>query len=381
MYVYGWFIVFISFVMQGLFSRFFAHLWLKKRKRPKLKSYPKVSVIIPAYKSEKTIKYSILSAKRLDYPKKEIIVVNDSQDGTPEICKKLGVRCIQNKKRLGKPVSLNKAVKKTTGDVLFFLDSDTVVEKDALQKIIPWFSKPDVAVVAPKYVCLNKGFIPHLASIENMFNNALFKMHMYFGSMLSFRGCGVAIRRDVFLKLGGWSKTLIEDTDFAMKVLRSGYVVHYEPDAVVRTKEPEDVKELKSQKIRWGMGTWFITRNHGSTCLNKQFLLHFGPYFTIAIVILFLTGYSIWQFFFGVSALKTAATFFSNLLLFCFLGGLLNLIILVSLERKDLKDILMLIPYVFFYIPLTLGCYFFGIAKGIKAKRKGHEELDLGMWD
>lgn len=178
-------IIVAIFILTGIVFSYFAYTWESNLKRPKLGKTPFVSILIPAYNSEKTIEKCIRSALNLDYSKKEIIVVNDSRDSTPKICKRLGVKCIQNKTRLGKAVALNEVVKQARGEVLFFLDADTVARRDSLIKLVPWFDKKTVAVV-PKYVAQSpKTFVQKLVSVENCFMSSLFKIHMYFGDRKS----------------------------------------------------------------------------------------------------------------------------------------------------------------------------------------------------
>ena len=59
-----------------------------KFKDPRAKTYPAVSVIVPAYNEEKTLAKTVSSLLRMDYPKDkiEVIVVDDgSKDRTYEI--------------------------------------------------------------------------------------------------------------------------------------------------------------------------------------------------------------------------------------------------------------------------------------------------------
>lgn len=372
-------------------------IWERNIPKVQLTNYPNVSILIPAYKSEKTIEETLRSVKNLDYPKKEVIVVNDYPDKTPEIAKKYGFRIINNKERQGKAISLNKAVKKSHGDILFFLDSDTTIEKDCLRRIIPWFSKKDVAVVAPKYVAKNKrGFLPKLVSLENSYNSTMFKMHMIFGSMISFRGCGVAIRRDVFEKMNGWSHTLIEDTDFAAKIIQSGYKIRYEPSCIVETYEPTSFGEFKKQKLRWGRGAGFAIFNNKKAYLNNvQTLVHFIPYVILNLAILWLLFSQILMFLPAFSFLYGHAfsyrTFFSltswilylifsNLITTIFVSVTIHNLIIMWPERMSRKDIFYIPLYTLTYLPLVLVLYVGGIAIGIIDRFKNKSELDFKHW-
>ena len=248
------------------------------RKKPKLKHRPPVTIIIPSYQNEKTIGKTLLSAKALSYPEKEIIVVNDSKDKTPEICKSLGIYCIQNQKKLGKAKAMNLALKHTKTEFLIFLDADALIERNALEKMLPWFENPETAVVFPKFVTRGrKTLISKLTNLENLYHSAFFRMHMFFGSALSFRGCCCMIKRKTLQELGGWPEELTEDFALALKTQNKGYKIVYEPDTKVSVIEPESLKELKPQRTRWGRGAARVLKKQKPP-KTPQFFIHFLPY-------------------------------------------------------------------------------------------------------
>lgn len=84
----------------------------------------KISAIVPAYNEAERIG-SVL-AILTSYPGfAEVIVVDDgSKDGTETIAKHYPVRYIKNEKNLGKGKSMDKAVKESIGDIIFFADAD-----------------------------------------------------------------------------------------------------------------------------------------------------------------------------------------------------------------------------------------------------------------
>ena len=392
-----WLAIIAALIFLAAAFWFLGWRWESTLVRPKAKGYqPLVSIIIPAYKSEKTIRETIKSAKAVSYKRKEILVVNDCPDNVPKICRELGVRVIQNKKRLGKWLALNNAVKRTRGEILFFLDADTVIERGAISRIIPWFTKPDISVVAPKYISQeSKRILPKLASLENKFNSSIFKMDMFFGSMISFRGCGVAIRRSFFKRVGGWSKTLIEDVDFAAKTLESGYKIQYEPSAVVRTREAETITELKNQRLRWGKGSAYSLLNYRSAySRNSQFSLHYFPYIFIIFGIL---GILFWQLYLLIPLMLLFAIYsysFSSVALIMTIlaiplfygfavlvtGTLSHLTIITWREKERTQDVLLLIPYLFFYYPLVIFFYFRGMISGFSQRRFSKKEMNLDDW-
>ena len=392
--------VIISLVVLAIIFWFMGWSWERNLRRPALASIdslPLVSILIPAYKSEATIRECIESAKAIDYPKKEIFVVNDFPDNTPNICREMGVTCIQGRRRQGKALALNKAAKKTKGEILFFLDSDTTASPDCLKKLIPWFSQKDIAAVAPKYVVKNRdNFLTRLISLENQFINSFFKIHMFFGSLVSFRGCGVAIRRDVFEKMGGWPKTLIEDTDLSARILADGYRIQFEPSAIVKTKEPENLAKLNRQRFRWGKGSLFSFIRHRKTYRNNsQFILYFLPYILLCIALL---GFALWQtslyaipfasllilYSFSIKeAVILGALVLSPLLsnvLSAAAGSVAHIALLTHSEKKDISDILLIIPYICFFVPAIMFFYIKGIISGIRDRKHNRSEIDFNCW-
>lgn len=366
--------------------------WDSEKKRPPLRRTPLVSVIIPSYNSPH-LKESVASAKQLDYPKKEIIVVDDSEKAT----RLSGVTLIRGK-RTGKSVALNKAVARAKGEILFFMDSDTVVAPDALSKLVPWF-KPGVAAVSPKFTIKNRtNFLSRLISLEHYFLSSLFKIHMYFGSLISFRGCGIAIRKSALEKLGGWKDTLIEDVDMATEMVKGGYKILYEPEAVVQTYEPDTWTDFKKQRFRWGKGTGFSYFRHWRYYMqNPQFGLYIFPYLLLALAGTMIFLYQTAVYFLPLASVYLIYTLsirelLSVFILFIFplvgnaltsttVAGVTHFAIVTNSERKEgLKDLALIIPYVFIYFPFTMLVYIKGIISAGRDKRRGRKEVNLSQW-
>jgi cellulose synthase/poly-beta-1,6-N-acetylglucosamine synthase-like glycosyltransferase len=392
-----------SLITLGVLLWFFGYRWesaLKRHDTRSLNALPLVSILIPAYRSDKTIRDSLESVKNSNYPKKEVIVVNDSpEDNTRNICRDYGVKLIQNERRMGKANALNQAVKKAKGEILFFLDADTVMARDCLSNLIPWFSNPKTAAVSPKFMTKNENkLLTKLVSLENYFISSHFKTHMFFGTLLSFNGCGIAIRRSVFEKLGGWSQTLTEDNELAGRMIINKYRIQYEPKAIVKTKAPETITELKSQRFRWGKGALFAFSHHNKMySIKPQFftnvyiylLLAFAVvgaffwqtrYFVPFLSIYFIYALSVKEFLFVLAML--VMPLFSHTFTSVTAAAMGHVAILTYPEKGKQKhsDLLLIIPYIFLYLPLINYYYFKGILSGIIDKRKGRRELNFKNW-
>lgn len=311
-------------------------------KKPLLKTKPLVSIIIPAYQAEKTIEKTLLSVKKLTYPRKEIIVVNDSKDRTPYISKAHGIYCIQNPKKLGKSAAMNIAMEKARGEFMLFLDADTLIDQKAIEKMLPWFDDPKTFLVFPKFQTLNTTtIISKLTALENAYHSAFFRMHMFFGSALSFRGCCCLIRTSFLKKLGGWPEAITEDFALAMKIHSKGLKIIYEPRARVFTLEPETLKEFKKQKLRWGIGAGEVLRNRKPP-FNLQFFFHFMPYLLSIFLSIFL--------------LFSPGLFLLPLLFF------IHFYIILFSENE--KNPFLIFLFTVFYVPLVVYFYTKGMLLG-----------------
>lgn len=100
-----------------------------------------ISIIIPAYNSEKFIEECISNTLNKIDKKIELIIINDnSTDNTKKICikflnKKNNIRLINLKKNCGVSVARNMGIKEAKGKYLIFLDSDDLLSKNTINKI------------------------------------------------------------------------------------------------------------------------------------------------------------------------------------------------------------------------------------------------------
>ena len=101
---------------------------------------PQVSVIMPAYNAEKTIRQAIESILNQTYTDFELIVINDcSKDGTADIIEELASKdsrivYLQNPKNSGVSATRNYGVSEAKGKWIAFLDSDDMWRCDKLEK-------------------------------------------------------------------------------------------------------------------------------------------------------------------------------------------------------------------------------------------------------
>src|ERR1700741_2339226 len=105
-------------------------------------SLPKISIITPSYNQGKYIEQTILSVIEQGYPDYELIIIDGgSTDDTIEVIKKYESKIAYwiSEKDNGQADAINKGLAKATGEIFNWINSDDILEKDALQIIGEYF--------------------------------------------------------------------------------------------------------------------------------------------------------------------------------------------------------------------------------------------------
>ena len=259
-------IIYVS-VFIGFFTLTFYLLGFISRKReiPKLKELPQVSIIIPAYNEEETLEKTVESAVALNYPKNkfEILIVDDgSRDRTLEIAKTLAkkyenVRAF-TKKNGGKASAMNLGIKKSRGEIVISFDADSMVVKEALIKMVPYFADPKVMCVTPALkVWKPKGILQRVQAIEYDLGIFLRKAFSNINTVHVTPGPFSAYRKEFFEQYGGYEVgNITEDMEIAMRIqsLNKEYRIENCIEAVVYTVAPNKLRDLTIQRRRWYFG-------------------------------------------------------------------------------------------------------------------------------
>ena len=221
-----------------------------------------VALIIPCYNEEATVKLSIESALRTDYPKDkfELILVDDgSKDRTREIMEEFRghpqVKIIFQKNG-GKHTALNAGIAATDAEIVGCLDADTMLEPDAVQRTLVCFDKPNVAAAMSAISIREpRGFLERMQSAEYtmsiFFRHALCSINAIFVTPGPFS----LYRRSVIDKVGGFVYgQQTEDMEMALRLQRAGYEIDNIPGAHVTTHAMDTLPKLLRQRMRWSSG-------------------------------------------------------------------------------------------------------------------------------
>jgi len=221
-----------------------------------------VSVIIPVYKDPRGIKDTLDSLKNQSLDKKffEIIVANDGGDKqTEKICKKYSVEVVTLIPNRGSYAARNKALEKSKGIYIAFVDADMTVEPNWLETGLNWLSKYDY--VGGKVLINNKN-LKSLAHYFEYISAFDFKRKM---NIYHYAGTGnLFIKRNVIEEIGGFDKLLFSggDVEFGNRVFNTKKYKMYYAKNVIATHPPRNKYSLVKKYIR---------TKKGAICLSKLF--------------------------------------------------------------------------------------------------------------
>ena len=248
-----------------------------------MNKYPLVSIIIPAYNSEKYLCETIQSATNQTWPHKEIIVIDDgSTDGTMEIAKKLENQIIKvfHQKNRGASAARNNGINRASGDYIQFLDSDDLLSPDKIERQLSvLYNQIDkVAVCRTIHFFDNNSRLDSYPSLyEEKFiyttdDPINFMIRLWGGydfnaSMIQPNAW--LTPADLIKNTGGWNENLTLDDDgefFARIILNSKGILKSEGVNYYR-KYPSSTKNLSAQKNRTGLKSSLL-----SALLKKEYL-------------------------------------------------------------------------------------------------------------
>lgn len=285
---------------------------------------PSISVLAPAHNEAATIIESVRGLLALFYANLEIIVVNDgSEDDTLPVLKRefnllaISPVCqrriataeirgmyrsqihpnliVVDKHNGGKADALNTALNVASGQLVCAIDADTIIEADALQRMVRPFLSGDSLLAAGGTIRVVNGShvewgrvvsvrVPQAAlaglQVVEYLRAFLFGRLGWnlLGGNLIISGAFGLFRRDAMLAIGGYAHdTVGEDMELVVRLRRHGYEngsetrVDFIPDPVAWTEVPETLEFLGRQRDRWHRGLCDVLWRHRKLCFNPRY--------------------------------------------------------------------------------------------------------------
>ncbi len=296
-------VVFINRYVAGLLIRIMRG---KKWDETRDDYEPTVTVVIPMFNEGAAIKETLQSLLETEYPadKYQIVVVDDcSTDDSYEMARDMArtsggrLKVIRNRVNLGKRRSINRAVRAAESELIVSVDSDVVVDRDAIRQLTRRFTDPRIAAVGGWVDVRNKheNWLTRMQTIKYWYGYFFLKnLEWGFRRIMCLSGCLTAYRRSVLVELEpvleersilGVSIKYGEDRFLTRQIIKAGYLTTMTHTARCRTFVPSTLGSYFSQQLRWRRSN--IVDYSGAVShvwrLNPFIAIHFFAQFALLV--------------------------------------------------------------------------------------------------
>jgi cellulose synthase/poly-beta-1,6-N-acetylglucosamine synthase-like glycosyltransferase len=251
---------------------------------------PLVTILVPAYNEEACIEGSIQSLLELNYPRYEVIVIDDgSSDDTYRKAAvfegdhgRALVRVI-TKPNGGKSRALNAGIAVANGEFILCMDGDSALHPETLRKAVRHLvASEDVAAVAGSVKVVNRTtMLACLQALEYVEGLNMVRSAQGFFRLVNIIPGPIGIfRKSTIEEIGGYDHdTFAEDYDLTLELLTNGWQVKYEPGSIAYTEAPEKLLDLLKQRYRRTRGILQAIKKHKQRLIDPR--KGFGVTFTL----------------------------------------------------------------------------------------------------
>ncbi|MCY1030670.1 glycosyltransferase family 2 protein [Corallococcus sp. BB11-1] len=220
---------------------------------------PSVSLVVAAYNEADCIEQKLQNSLALDYPADRFEVVigsdgsSDGTDGLVQKCTDPRVR-LSPAPRAGKTTVLNRCIPSAHGDIVLLSDANTMIEPDAVRKLVRHFEDPEVGAVCGKLRLYNPTKQDYEESAYWSYESLIKMYEGKRGAVVGANGGLYAIRRSLFTQLP--ASTIVDDFVIPLRIMEAGYKVNYEELAVAHEETTEDYGKEFGRRARIAAGNF-----------------------------------------------------------------------------------------------------------------------------
>ena len=243
------------------------------------KTFPLVSIIIVNYNGKHHLEKCLKSLSKVDYKNYEIILIdNNSSDGSIEFVKESYMSVIIKKldKNYGFAEPNNIGAKMAKGELLLFLNNDTIVEPNFISELVKVINEDSKIAICQSLLLKPNGEIDSTGDFVNTSGTAYSSKDKVseVREILSARGASMIVKKNIFWELDGLDGKFFasfEDVELGWKAWLYGYRVLLVPNSIVYHLGGQTIKNISSE-----------VKFHGLKNIIILYTVYFGLTFTIS---------------------------------------------------------------------------------------------------
>ncbi len=283
--------------------------------------WPSVSIIVPVFNEGEHIRETAFSLASIDYPaeKLSVLFVDDcSTDDTPQhllFATRVfpHMQMVRNSFNIGKRLGIREAVAGLDSELILSVDSDVVVERDALKHLVRHLLATRTDAVGGCVYVSNgeENWLTRMQSVKYWIGyNFLKNVENRFEQVLCLSGCLTLYRRSALLSVDqelvdrrflGDEVKYGEDRFLTRKLVEAGYKTRITFKARCYTKAPAAFQAYVNQQLRWRRSN-LVDFFSSFSALDRLHPVIFVHYSAVALVQLFypiflISEFLCWGFF------------------------------------------------------------------------------------
>jgi glycosyltransferase involved in cell wall biosynthesis len=264
-----------------------------------MSEYPSLSIIVPVLNMGKTIRATLDSLMRLEYPtdNMEIIIVDGkSRDDTRKIVEEYPVQLVDQEGK-GLNAARNTGIKYSNGEILAYTDGDCVVPKDWAKKIVKNFEDPFIGFVGGTMEGYDRNSI-----LSNYMDESLFQSTPGFRirvettdlRLMQFpAGANMAFRRRALARVKFFDENITYGFDDLQPVEAMGFKgfrIVLDPEVSILHQHRSTLSDLLKQHFNYGRGGSLLIIHKRASILASWYSAYLISTLAIITILGFLIG-------------------------------------------------------------------------------------------
>jgi glycosyltransferase involved in cell wall biosynthesis len=221
---------------------------------------PLISIVIPVFNRSELVMQAVESALSQSYPNREVVIVDDgSTDGTYKNLKKLKADIrLYRQPHKGQSAARNLGWRSCKGDYVLFLDSDDVLEKDAIQNLWPNLFRaerisPTWGVSYGKMLTCDSNLTPVKVKPKKYYDGTILP-NLFFDNFV--RMGTYLVKKSILQQIGGFKEDLYLNEDRLMLFsIAIRYKFVFVDKIVVRYRRHSANRARNDTKMKFHQGT------------------------------------------------------------------------------------------------------------------------------